>query len=199
MRPLYRNELLAVFVARATHPRVLKFSDYRQPPDRPGPQASDEASRARSGRAGLRFVYNPLEKSLKENNDMAPRTIRSLVLVMAALGLVVQAPAVFARARTQAQKPDALLGTWDVKMEDGSREFVWEFSLKDGQLAGKFTGASGTVEMAHLTFEDGTVKFSVTVGNGMVIDFSAVVAEGQLSGMLSLEYGEAPIVGAKRK
>lgn len=99
----------------------------------------------------------------------------------------------------QAQKLDALLGTWDVKMEDGSREFVWEFSLKDGKLAGKHTGASGTSDMADLMFEDGTVKFTVTVGGTMVINFSAIVAEGQLSGMLSLEYGEASIIGAKRK
>jgi len=99
----------------------------------------------------------------------------------------------------QDRKVDELLGTWDVKMEDGSREFVWEFFLKDGALAGKFTGASGTSEMANLTFEDHTVKFSVTVGNGMIIDFSAIVAEGKLTGMLSLEYGEAPITGSKRK
>jgi hypothetical protein len=84
-------------------------------------------------------------------------------------------------------------------MEDGSREFVFEFSMKDGKLAGKFTGASGTSDMANLTFEENTVKFSVTVGNGMVINFSAIVAEDKLSGMLSLEYGEAPITGSKRK
>jgi hypothetical protein len=99
----------------------------------------------------------------------------------------------------QWQKPEVLVGTWDVKMEDGSREFVFEFALKDGQLTGKFTGASGTSDMADLTFEENTVKFSVTVGNGMVISFSAIVAEDKLSGMLSLEYGEAPIVGSKRK
>jgi hypothetical protein len=99
----------------------------------------------------------------------------------------------------QAQKPEVLVGTWDVKMEDGSREFVFEFSMKDGKLTGKFTGASGTSDMANLTFEENTVKFSVTVGNGMVINFSAIVAEDKLSGMLSLEYGEAPIVGSKRK
>ncbi len=99
----------------------------------------------------------------------------------------------------QAQKMDTLLGTWDVKMEDGSREFVWEFSLKDGKLAGKHTGASGTTDMADLKFEDGTVKFTVTVGGTMVINFSASVAEGQLTGTLSLEYGEASISGMKRK
>jgi hypothetical protein len=33
----------------------------------------------------------------------------------------------------------------------------------------------------------------------MVIDFSAIVAEDKLSGMLSLQYGEAAITGARRK
>jgi len=99
----------------------------------------------------------------------------------------------------QAQKPEALLGTWDVKMEDGSREFVFEFSIEDGKLVGKYTGASGTSEMANLTFENNTVKFSVTVGGTMVIDFSAIVSEDKLFGTLSLEYGEAEISGSKRK
>ncbi len=99
----------------------------------------------------------------------------------------------------QAQKLDALLGTWDVKTEEGGREFVFEFFVKDGKLAGKYTGASGTFDMANLKFEDNTVKFSVTVGNGMVIDFSAIVAEDKLSGTLSLEYGEAEITGSRRK
>jgi hypothetical protein len=99
----------------------------------------------------------------------------------------------------QAQKPDALLGTWDVKTEDGSREFVFEFSMKDGKLVGKYTGGSGTLEMTDLTFENNTVKFNVTVGNDMVITYSAIVADGKLSGMLSLQFGEAAIMGTKRK
>jgi len=99
----------------------------------------------------------------------------------------------------QVKDLDALLGIWDVKMEDGSREFVFEFSLKDGKLAGKYTGASGTVDMADLTFEGHTVKFSVTVGNGMEIEYTAIVAEDKLTGMLSLQFGEAPITGTRRK
>jgi hypothetical protein len=130
---------------------------------------------------------------------MPVRTIRTIMMLLTVLGFTAQAVAVFGQAQTPAQKPDALLGTWDVKMEDGSREFVWEFALKDGQLVGRFSGASGTSEMANLKFADNTVKFSVTVGNGMVIDFSAIVAEDKLTGMLSLEFGEAPITGSRRK
>jgi len=122
-------------------------------------------------------------------------SVTALFIILAAVFAVTP---LTARA-VQAQKPDALLGTWDVKMEEGGREFVFEFSLKDGKLAGKFTGSSGTSDMANLTFENNTVKFSVTVGGDMVIDFSAIVAEDKLTGTLSLQYGEASITGAKRK
>ena len=116
------------------------------------------------------------------------------VLFVAAILAALPAP-----GAAQEDKYSALLGTWDVKMEDGSREFVWEFALTDGKLAGKYTGASGTLEMKDLTFEDNTVKFNVTVGNDMVITYSAIVAEGKLTGTLSLQFGEAAITGAKRK
>jgi len=125
-----------------------------------------------------------------------PARFRLLVILAVTASLAVSGPAA---ARAQAQSYDALLGTWDVKLEDGSREFVFEFALKDGKLTGKYTGASGTTEMTDLTFEDHTVKFNVTVGNGMVITYSAIVAEGRLTGTLSLEFGDAGITGERRK
>ncbi|MCK7481484.1 MAG: hypothetical protein M0C28_33120 [Candidatus Moduliflexus flocculans] len=125
---------------------------------------------------------------------MTSNTPRLAAVLLTALFVIT-----LTTAAAQAKKWDALLGTWDIKTEDGAREFVFEFTLKDDKLAGKFSGASGTSEMANLTFEDNTVKFSVTVGNGMVIDFSAIVAEDKLSGMLSLQYGEAAITGTRRK
>lgn len=127
---------------------------------------------------------------------MAARTARRAVGLLTALFVVL---ALTTAGAAQIKNAEALLGTWDVKTEDGAREFVFEFSMKDNKLAGKFTGGSGTSEMANLTFADNTVKFSVTVGNDMVIDFSAIVAEDKLSGMLSLQYGEAGITGARRK
>ena len=126
---------------------------------------------------------------------MTANTPRLAAVLLTALFIITLPTA----AAAQAKKWDVLLGTWDVKTEDGGREFVFEFTLKDDKLAGKFTGGSGTSEMANLTFADNTVKFSVTVGNGMVIDFSAIVAEDKLSGMLSLQYGEAGITGTRRK
>lgn len=127
---------------------------------------------------------------------MAARTARLAVGPLTALFVAL---ALTTAGAAQIKNAEALLGTWDVKTEDGAREFVFEFSMKDNKLAGKFTGGSGTSEMANLTFADNTVKFSVTVGNDMVIDFSAIVAEDKLSGMLSLQYGEAGITGARRK
>jgi len=125
---------------------------------------------------------------------MLVRRYNLIIFLAVAITLTVSAA-----VAAQTQKPDSLLGTWDVKTEDGGREFVFEFSMKDGKLTGKYTGASGTSDMANLTFADNTVKFSVTVGNGMVIDFSAIVAEDKLSGMLSLEYGDTSITGDRRK
>lgn len=121
---------------------------------------------------------------------------RPLVILAAAVVLALSWPL---SGRAQAPNYDELLGTWDVKMEDGSREFVFEFALKDGKLTGKYTGASGTTDMADLTFEGHTVKFHVTVGNGMVIAYSAIVAEDKLAGTLSLEFGDAGITGVRRK
>jgi len=124
---------------------------------------------------------------------MPTKALSSLSMVLIAL------LALSASGRAQEQKFGAILGTWDVKMEDGAREFVFEFSMKDGKLAGKYSGASGSTEMADLTFEDGTVKFNVTVGGNMIINYSAVVAEDKLIGTLSLEFGEAGITGVRRK
>jgi hypothetical protein len=124
-------------------------------------------------------------------------TLRPTAAVLIVALALIAWPA--AGAAQADKKYEALLGTWDVKTEDGAREFVFEFFLKDNKLAGKFTGASGTSEMAGLTFDNNTVKFSVTVGNGMVIDYSAIVAEDKLSGTLSLQYGEAGITGTRRK
>jgi hypothetical protein len=125
-----------------------------------------------------------------------PARSHKLAVLAATAVLAVALPT---SARAQAQGYDALLGTWDVKLEDGSREFVFEFALKDGKLTGKYTGASGTADMTDLTFEGHTVKFNVTVGNGMVITYSAIVAEDKLTGTLSLEFGDAGITGTRRK
>ena len=126
---------------------------------------------------------------------MPARSRLPVILAMTAV-LAVSGPSA---ALARGQGYDALLGTWDVKVEDGSREFVFEFALKDGKLTGQYTGASGTTEMTDLTFKDNTVKFNVTVGNGMVITYSAIVAEGRLTGTLSLEFGDAGITGVRRK
>jgi len=126
---------------------------------------------------------------------MRAKTARLTTVFLTALAVIALTTA----GAGQDKDTGELLGAWDVKMEDGSREFVFEFFLKDGKLAGKYTGASGTSEMTNLTFEGNTVKFSVTVGNGMVIDYTAIVAEGELTGTLSLEFGEAAITGKRRK
>lgn len=93
---------------------------------------------------------------------------------------------------------EALIGAWDVETEDGQYTFVFEFSVEDGTLKGLFTGSSGETDMDGLKFEENELTFSVDL-SGMVIDFSATIEGDKLEGMLSLEYGEANIIGTKRK
>ncbi len=102
------------------------------------------------------------------------------------------------QTQTPAQKYEALLGTWDVRTEGASYTFVFEFSLEDGVLKGKYTGSSGTTKMDNLTFENNIVRFSVTV-NTMTLDYSAVIDGDKLSGQVTLQYGQADISGEKRK
>ncbi len=127
---------------------------------------------------------------------MSARTYRTIAAILVT---VLSAGSAAAWAQAPEKKYDALLGVWDVKMEDGSREFVWEFALRDGKLTGKYTGASGATDMADLSFEGGTVKFTVTLGGGMLIRYEAGVAEDRLVGTLSLEFGEAAVTGTRRK
>jgi polyisoprenoid-binding protein YceI len=125
---------------------------------------------------------------------MTPRKKNLMVALFA--GCMIFATA--AAAAAQEDKYAAVLGVWDVQTEDASFAFEFEFTLKDGELVGKFTGSSGAREMNRLTFEAGLLKFQVDV-NGMIIDFTAVVTGEKMSGGLSLEYGEAAITGTKRK
>lgn len=105
------------------------------------------------------------------------------------------------KANAQESKYAELLGTWDVETESATYTFVFEFYMNEGVLAGKFTGSSGEVAMDDLTYENGDLQFSVTIeaGGGMTIEFSATIDGDNLSGMLSLEYGESEITGTKRK
>ncbi len=101
-------------------------------------------------------------------------------------------------ASAQSQKYEALLGTWDIQTEDGAYTMVFEFSLDGEKLVGKYTGQSGTVAMEKLSFEKNVLGFTVNL-NGMVIDYAATIVEDTLAGTLTLEYGQANIVGKKRK
>jgi hypothetical protein len=108
--------------------------------------------------------------------------------------------AVFAPSQTQTpeQKYAALLGTWDAQTENASYTFIFEFSVKDGVLKGKYTGSAGTTDMENLKFENNLLSFSVNV-NGMALDYSAVIEGDKLSGQVTLQYGQADISGKKRE
>ena len=102
----------------------------------------------------------------------------------------------------QEKKHEDLLGTWDVETEDGHYIFEFIFSMENDTLKGEYIGSSGEAEMEDLIYEDSTLTFTVNVdasGQSMVIDFSATIEGETLVGMLSLQFGEANIIGKKRK
>ena len=118
---------------------------------------------------------------------------RALIIIFIAVFCLSTAGAFSA----QAEKYEALLGTWDVETESGEYTFTFVFSMDGETLKGIFTGRTGDTEMENLSFEDNKLEFTVDVG--MVIDFSATIQGDTLEGMLFMEYGEANISGKKKK
>ncbi len=119
---------------------------------------------------------------------------RKPAAVFAAGILVV---ALLSAAAPQEDEYAAILGVWEAQTEDGIYTFEFEFSILNGELVGKYHGFSGTRDMQWLTYDGGLVKFQVDV-NGMILNFMATVAKGRLSGVLSLQHGDANIIGTKR-
>jgi hypothetical protein len=91
---------------------------------------------------------------------------------------------------------EALLGTWEAETDSGEFAFTFIFTLEEETLKGTYKSQSGTFEMQKLTFEDGTLKFTVDVG--MVIDFTATIEDENMSGEMSNQYGETDIIGKKK-
>jgi len=119
-------------------------------------------------------------------------------ILVTCLSVILFAGLTSGQAQNPTQKYEALLGTWEAQAEGMSYTLVFEFFLEDNVLKGKYTGASGTSKMEDLTFENNTVKFTVTV-NTMTLDYTAVIDGDNLSGQVSLQYGQADITGKKRK
>jgi hypothetical protein len=108
-------------------------------------------------------------------------------------------------AAAQEKKADPtkdVLGTWDVRTDDGGYTFVFKFFLENNELKGLFTGQSGEVKMQNLKIEGTKVTFLVNVGaggQGMDINFTVFVAGDEMTGQLVLQFGEASVTGKKKK
>lgn len=123
---------------------------------------------------------------------------KSRGILATCLSIILLAGLSSGQTQSPTKKYETLLGTWEAQAEGMSYTLVFEFFLEDNVLKGKYTGASGTSKMDDLTFENNTVKFTVTV-NTMTLDYTAVIDGDNLSGQVSLQYGEADITGKKRK
>ena len=129
---------------------------------------------------------------------MMTERFKSWTMLLTGLTIMLLTALSPAQTKTPAQKYEALLGTWEAQAEGMSYTFIFEFFLEDGVLKGKYTGSSGTSKMENLTFENSTVKFTVTV-NTMTRDYTAAIDGDSLSGQVTLQYGQADITGKKQK
>jgi hypothetical protein len=107
-------------------------------------------------------------------------------------------------AAAQEKKADPykdILGTWDAQTEDGGRSLVFKFFMEKDELKGLYTGQAGESRMEDLKVEGNKATFVVKIGGdqGMVISFTAFFSGEEMTGMLSLQYGEANFTGKKRK
>ncbi len=130
--------------------------------------------------------------------------MRKNAVLRISLGLALCA-GLFLSLPAQEKKEDPykdILGTWDVKTDDGGYTFVFKFFMDKGELTGLFTGQSGETRMQNLKVDGTKVTFLVNVGGGgqgMDINFTVFVAGDKLTGQLSLQFGEANVSGEKRK
>jgi hypothetical protein len=126
-------------------------------------------------------------------------------LVRILLACALCAGSILPAAAAQEKKDDPykdVLGTWDVRTDDGAYTFVFKFFIDKGELAGLFTGQSGEVKMQNLKVDGTKVTFLVNVGaggQGMDINFTVFVAGDALTGQLALQFGEASVSGKKKK
>jgi hypothetical protein len=143
-----------------------------------------------------KIYWHPIPEGSEET--MTNQRSKSWTMILAGLAVLTLTAFSPAQTKTPAEKYAAVLGTWEAQAEGMPYTFVFEFTLEDGVLKGKYTGSSGSAKMENLTFENSTVKFTVTVST-MTLDYTAVIDGDNLSGQVSLEYGQADITGKKRK
>lgn len=127
----------------------------------------------------------------------------SLTRILLACALCAGSILPFAAAQEKKDDPyKDVLGTWDVRTDDGGYIFVFKFFLENNELKGLFTGQSGEVKMQNLKVDGTKVTFLVNVGaggQGMDINFTVFVAGDEMTGQLVLQFGEANVTGKKKK
>jgi hypothetical protein len=94
-----------------------------------------------------------------------------------------------------------ITGEWEMKMEFGGRESFATLTISknaDGSLAGKW----GSNELSDVKFEDGKLTFVRTIRFGdqeFSMDYNGVLKDGKITGMMSSDRGEFPVIGGRKK
>lgn len=80
---------------------------------------------------------------------------------------------------------DEVVGSWDCEAYvDTSYPFTLTLQEEDGKLTGSVAGGQGSMPIEEPNYEEGTLTFKLDYPETGMIDFSARVADGKISGSL---------------
>ena len=104
------------------------------------------------------------------------------------LALVLAAALLVPAADLSAQ--EAVVGEWESAIQTGRGSFTqtFVFSMEDGALKGTVTTQFGSSELSDISFEDGTLTFSVTRtfrDNSFTQTYTATVEGNEMTGTIS--------------
>ena len=94
-----------------------------------------------------------------------------------------------------------ITGEWEMKMEFGGRESFATLIISkkaDDSLTGKW----GSDDLSDVKFEDGKLTFVRTIRFGdqeFSMDYSGILKDGKITGMMSSDRGEFPVNGGRKK
>lgn len=110
------------------------------------------------------------------------------MMLRSALGLVAAAALVLPAAELSAQDADELVGEWERTVEipgGGNFTETFVFTVEDDVLTGVSSTEFGDTDLEEVSFEDGTLTFSVArnfEGENFTQTFTATVEGDEMTG-----------------
>ena len=117
--------------------------------------------------------------------------------------LIVMAAQVFAQPSSRGFRGRGIYGDWQVKVEFGEREMesILSFSRnEEGSLTGQWISFWGVNELKDVKFEENKLSFVQVIqfgDNEFTQNFTGMVEDGKMTGVLSSDRGESKLEGQR--